>query len=234
MDKDTPNFVFNNGNALIDYGCIIENELPEITAQPNVLIKKIPGRSGDMHTWDGDYLSYELKVEDVSIPYENYPEVIRWLRGSGTLITHNDPDKYRDVFVSIKNEQEYRNEWGVFYTFDITFECQPFKKRVSETTIKLTKGENTVVDLGMEVAKPYFEFTSIGGDISIITENKTFKLLNTKAGLITLDSEMGLAIFDGSIVKTQGDYPVVSPGTNVITLDGAFSKATMKQRSVWL
>ncbi|CAD5902457.1 phage tail protein [Carnobacterium maltaromaticum] len=234
LEKDTPNFIFNNANALVDYGCIIENELPEITAQPNISVKKIPARSRELHIWHNDYLSYDLPVKDITIPYENFKDVIRWLRGSGKLITHNDPDKYRDVFVSISKEQSYENEWGVFYTFDLTFECQPFKKKIYEEPTDLEQGENIIVDNGMEPSSPYFEFTSTGGDITITIENKIFKLLATTAGSITLDCEMGLAVFDGSIVKTQGEYPKLHPGENSIILDGAFSSATILKRSVWL
>ena len=98
----------------------------------------------------------------------------------------------------------------------------------------MEQGENIIVDNGMEPSSPYFEFTSLGGTISITIENENFKLLDTKAGLITLDCEMGLAIFDGSIVKTQGDYPKLYPGENSIILDGAFENASILKRSVWL
>ena len=54
--------------------------------------------------------------------------------------------------------------------------------------------------------------------------------------LITLDSEKGLAIFDGSIVKTRGTYNglKLNPGKNLITIDGNIKSATIVKRSAWL
>ena len=90
-------------------GCIIEKELPDITAQPNIEEISVLGRSGSLLEWYGDYKSYDLPVGTVTIPYENLEEVKRWLSGGGKLITHNDIDKVIDAI-------KKRNERGSKFT----------------------------------------------------------------------------------------------------------------------
>ena len=97
LSNDKPNFIFNGINALTDMGCIIEKELPDITAQPNIEEISVLGRSGSLLEWYGDYKSYDLPAGTVTIPYENLEEVKRWLSGGGKLITHNDIDKVIDA-----------------------------------------------------------------------------------------------------------------------------------------
>lgn len=233
MDPDTPNFVFNNINAAIDWGLIIETEISEITPSPRVEEIEILGRSGSFHEWYGDYEPYTLKIPDVSIPYENIAEVKRWLRGPGKLITHNDSDKYLDVWCNM-TEVEYENEWGVFYGFQIEFRCQPFKRKVNDNAIPLVVGTTQITDHGMEIAKPYFELYSLGGDVEITIKNKTITLLGTSEGVFFVDCETGKAMQNNKQLRSKGELPIIEPGNNIIILKGKIKSAKVWLRSVWL
>ncbi|MDT2011184.1 phage tail protein [Carnobacterium divergens] len=235
MLKTFPFFIWKGFNSFEDFDCVIENELSDISPTRRVESITIQGRNGTLHKSNGDYESFSYEIKDITIPKNKLSEVKKWLQGSGRLITHNDIDKYWNATVLMSNAFEFKNNWGWYYTFDITFECQPFKYKVVENPSTLSKGENIIYDSGTAVARPYFEFMSSGGDITIEIENNIFTLLNTQAGLITLDSEKGLAIFDGSIVKTRGDWRALKlmNGKNLITIDGNFKNATILKRSVW-
>lgn len=234
LEKDTPNFVFKGENALLDHGLIIENELPVITAFPNIEEIKVLGRSRTLTEWHGDYEPYNYSVEDISIPYENIGKVMRWLRGSGKLITHNDVSKYVEAKVNMSGPVEYENQWGVFYGFDIEFRCQPFKYKVAESFIALETGDNIIMDHGMETAKPYFEIDSNGGDIAIEINGRKLTVLNTNVGLLTIDTETGVCSQPTKKLFTKGYFPSVYPGTNTIKLTGNLKSAKVKLRSVWL
>lgn len=234
MEKDTPNFIFKGENALLDHGLIIQDELPVISSVPNIEEIKILGRSRTLTEWHGDYESFDYPVKNVSIPYENLAEVTRWLTGSGALITHNDIDKYMDSKVNINRPVEYENQWGVFYDFDINFRCQPFKFKVSENPIPLELGENSVFDHGMEIAKPFFEIESNGGDIMIKIGSRKITALNTNRGMLTIDTESGIVTQSTKKIVTIGYFPVIQPGVNVIDISGSFKSAKVKLRSVWL
>lgn len=234
MEKDSPNFIFKGENALLDHGLIIENELPVVSSVPNIEEIKILGRSRTLTEWYGDYEPFDFPVKNVSIPYEHMEEVLRWLRGNGKLISHNDVDKYMDAQVNINRPVEYENQWGVFYDFDIVFRCQPYKFKVNEPLFDLTAGNNTLYDHGMETAKPYFEIDSNGGDISITINSRKITALNTNAGLLKIDTESGIVSQPTKKIFTTGYFPVINPGMNTINVTGSFKSAKVKLRSVWL
>ena len=94
MDRSTPNFVWKGANALIDYGLIIESELPEIVAKPRYNEITIVGSNRVLNEWFGDYEPFDFKIKDVSVSYERLSEVKRWLSGKSELITHNNENLY--------------------------------------------------------------------------------------------------------------------------------------------
>ncbi|EUJ41981.1 hypothetical protein [Brochothrix campestris] len=228
-----PYFIFNNQHSLIDYDCIIENELHEVSAEERVEVIKITGRNGSLHRSYGDYDSFTYEIKDITIPCDRLDDVRGWLRGSGDLILHTDKDKCRKARVLMGAPFQYENEWGVFYTFSVSFECQPFRYKVVDPVIDLETGVNRLFDAGTESAKPVFYIESLGGDLVFVINGDTFSLMNTKAGFITLDSELGQAIFDGAIVKSKGKYPQLQPGLNEIEVNGAFKRVSLQKRSVW-
>ena len=77
MDRYTPNFVWKGANALLDYGLIIESELPEIVAKPRYNEITVVGSNRVLNEWFGDYEPFDLKIKDVSVSYERLPEVKR-------------------------------------------------------------------------------------------------------------------------------------------------------------
>lgn len=228
-----PYFIFNNQHSLIDYDCIIENELHEMSAEERVETIKILGRNGSLHRSYGDYDSYEYEIKAITIPCDRLDDVRQWLRGTGKFILHTDIDKYREARVMMGAPFEYENEWGVFYTFNLVFECQPFRYKVVEQLNSLKKGGNEIFNPGTENARPLFEIHTLGGDITFTVNNQVFHLIDTKAGLITLDCELSQAFFDGTIIKSKGQYPQLKPGVNKIDIFGNVKNITLQKRSVW-
>lgn len=134
MNPDEPNFIWKDLNAVRDMGCIIENELSEVLPNKRYETYSIIGRSGEFNETFNDYEPFDYEIEDVTIPYENLAAVKRWLTGKSKLITHNDEDKYLDAICTMSKPTSFKNEWGVFYTFNVEFRCQPFKRKSKRTT----------------------------------------------------------------------------------------------------
>lgn len=233
LDKDTPNFIWNNQNAVMDYDCIIESELPEYSPKPRVETTSIIARNGELHEWYGDYESFDYPVKGITIPYDRLEEVKRWLTGSGKLITHNDIDKYREAWCSMGSPISFDNEWGMFWTFDLTFRCQPLKYKVNDQPTKLVVGNNAKYDPESEIAKPFFTIDSLGGDITIKIADKTLTLLDTFEGFLTVDCELGKYIQNNSQQRSKGQWPTLTPGHNNIILSGNIKSAEMLMRSCW-
>ncbi|EMW6169320.1 phage tail protein [Enterococcus faecalis] len=233
MDRYTPNFVWKGANALLDYGLIIESELPEIVAKPRYNEITVVGSNRVLNEWFGDYEPFDLKIKDVSVSYERLPEVKRWLSGQSELITHNNVNVYVNAVCNINNEVEYVNEWGTFYSFEITFRCEPLKRKVNEPFINLNKGENTVINHGDEVSQPLIEIHSNGGDISITCGKNTLTLINTSAGMLSVDNELAVCMQGGRIQRTKGNWIKMPPGKNKIMVTGNIASIRMKIRSVF-
>lgn len=234
MNPDEPNFVWNNYNAVSDMGCIIESEIQEVSPNIRYEVSELVGRSGELHETFGDYEAYDLSIKDITIPYDKLHDVKKWLHGWGRLITHNDLDKYRECICMMSKPIDFQNEWGVFYTFDIVFRCQPFRRKVNETPIALVSGSNFFHDPGQEKSKPYLEITSKGGTIELQIADKKLTVLNTLAGLVTVDNEKGKVMQAGVPLFTKGDWLENNSEQSSISIKGNFSDAKLFVRSVWL
>lgn len=232
--KDFPNFIWNDVNAVVDMGLIIESELPEVSPAKRVNPVTVLGYSGELHETFNDYDAYDLTVENITIPYEKLEEVKRWLTGAGKLITHNDPDKYRTCYCSMGKAIEYQNEWGYFYTFNVTFRCQPFKRKIREQPILFDRHYLTFMNHGSEISKPVIELDSQGGSISLELESQSLTILNSMRGTIRIDNEYGKVVQNGQLLFTKGEWLTSKQGMNRLKVAGDFSNGKIYVREVYL
>lgn len=234
FNSDEPNFVFKGMNALIDFGCIIESEIPDIKAQPNIEEITVIGRSGTLTEWYGDYSAYDLQIGTITIPYENLEEVKRWLTGTGKLITHNDYDKYIEATPKFSNPLEFGNEWGVFYKFELTFRCQPFKKKVNEKSLSIKERSKIFFNAGAINSYPLIEVATKAGDLEVNLNGTTIKLINLSNAWVVVDCEKGEVTQLERSISSIGEWPEIIPGQNQISFSGNFIEAEITMRSSWL
>ena len=235
MDRDEPNFIWKNLNALRDFGLIIENEIKEASPNKRYEIITVLGMNGEYHETFDDYEAYDLEIPNVSIPYDMLNSVKQWLTGYSELITHNDVDKYRECICSMNEPIEFENEIGVFYKFSITFRCQPFRRKVNKESEKIKVEHNhfKYFDYGQEKSKPFIELVSNGGDVTIKLNDNKLTLANTSKGYLFVDNEKGLVVQNNKLVLTKGDFLVGKPGWNEIDVSNA-TEIFVHKRSVWL
>lgn len=232
MEADTPNFIFKGMNAVVDMDCIIETELPDIS--PNKRYEEITvlGRSGTLHETFDDYEPYDLEVKSITIPYDRLQDVKQWLQGRGQLITHNDYNVYRDAICMMNSPIQFENEWGFFYTFDVTFRCQPFKREVDEQAVYFTNSLK-FNDPGDEKTKPYLELLPTGSNVTIAINDSSLTIINSGTEIIKVDCEHGKIIQGSKTLFSKGDWPVVTPGQNKLSVTG-ISSGKILRRSAYL
>lgn len=233
MEPDKPNFIWNGKNAVEDFELTVEEEIEEVSPNERFNEIVVPGRNGFLTEWDGDYDEYPLVIKSCNIPYERLAEVKRWLRGRGQLITHNDTDKYRDCVCNINKPLPFKNEWGVFYTFDIEFKCQPLRKKVNDIPHSLTSIQKIITNHGDETCRPDFEIISNGGDIKIQVNKKELILLDTPKGVIFVYSELGKVASSQKYIRSKGEWPSMEMGENTVSVKGDYQEVKMWKRSVW-
>lgn len=235
LNSDEPNFIFKGVNALVDMGCIIEKEIPDIQARPNIDEISVVGRSGTLTEWHGDYEPYDLDVGKISILYANLEEVRRWLTGSGELITHNDYGKFIEAIPDFSLARKYENEWGYFYTFDLTFRCQPLKRKVNEQPLLLNRASQTFFNPGSIKSFPKIEFYNAQNVyFKLVCNHVELTLPHLGKGAVTIDCEKGMAIQGGEIVRSVGEWPEIYPGENEVSIYGDYLDAKLFMRSLWL
>lgn len=235
MDKDEPNFIWKNLNALRDFGLIIENEIKEVSPNKRYETITVLGMNGEYHETFDDYEAYDLEIPNVSIPYDMLNSVKQWLTGYSDLVTHNDIDKYRECICSMNEPIEFQNEIGVFYKFSINFRCQPFRRKVNKESEKENLKSNYLkyFDEGQEKPKPFIELYSNGGEITIQLNKNKLTLANTSKGYLFVDNEKGLAVQNNKLLLTKGDFLVGQTGWNDINISNA-TEIIVHKRSVWL
>ena len=113
------------------------------------------------------------------------------------------------------------------------FRCEPLKRKVNEDFVSLKKGENDITNHGDEICFPLFEIQSTGGDISITCGKNTLILINTPAGLLSLDNELAVCVHEGRMQRTKGNWIRMTPGTNKVKVTGSVSSIKIKVRSVY-
>ena len=234
LNPDEPNFVFNGINALIDFECIIESEIQDVKAQPNIEEITILGRSGTLTEWYGDYSAYDLSIGTVTIPYHRLEEVKRWLSGSGKLITHNDYDKYLEAIPKFSSPLEFENEWGAFYKFELTFRCQPFKRKINEKRLTFKERKNTFFNTGSVNSYPIIEVATNTGNLEVTLNGTTLRLLNLSNAWVIIDCEKGEITQLDNMVRSIGEWPEIIPGQNEISFSDNFIESIVLMRSSWL
>lgn len=234
-DCHIPWLVFNGNHSFDDMSCTLEGELEERQATKIVESIKVPGRSGRLHRTFGDYDAFDFPVELQLLKFEQLSETKRWLSGSGKLVVHTDPDKYREaVIIEGNNVRPYANEMNTYWKFTVTFECHPFKRTLRDQRMTLSKGNHVYVDPGDEKSSPFFTINSLGGDIQLTVNDQLFLLKNTTKGSVEVDCEKKIVVQNNSFVTNEGAFPIVLPGENSIQLSGNLDKSVFDPRSVWL
>lgn len=242
FDEIVPSFYFKGENSFKDHACYIENDLNEGQATKLVDSIKVAGKSGRLHRTLGDYDSFDYSIELQLVDFEKVERTKRWLTGTGKLILSTDRNKYRIATVkSTGVPVVFTNLMNTYWKFTVTFELEPFKRSLQSEIIEIEEGKKTIINAGMEIAFPYFELNSKGGEVKIVVNGREFRMKDTQAGKIIVDGERKVVTQNNRFVKKLGDFPYCEPlntyeghtGANEWVFQG-INKSYMDRRTVWL
>ena len=222
------------------YGIEVQASIPIIRPEERVRHVEIPGRSGDLTQLEGEgiFNSY-IQTVTITVPgWFNVREVYNWLRGSGYVTFHGEPDRKQKARVigAITLTKHSRNsDW---WTGEVQFYCQPLKELLEEAVLTITAISSVVQNLGDVASKPRILATASDTEMTITVNSQVLTITGLTSGKsYIIDSEiMDVLNADETEVLTalsEGDFPVLEQGDNIIGGSG-WSSLRIERRERYL
>ena len=210
----------------------------------------VDGRNGDIIIDSGSYNNVERKYKmsmdaTKNLDYSKVASAIAtWLHplSSGTGGYYRLQDTYDQEhfrWARFKGDEDISNIFNKAGEFDLSFDCKPQRYLTSGETVALTAA-GTLTNPTGQIAKPQITFTAsaANGYVQIVNNDYNYyhrTLITTANASTTIDSEEE-DCYSGTINRntivtfkntssytTCYDFPVLYPGTNVISLVNADS-----------
>lgn len=217
-----------NGKTNVQFDLVVTNFEQRKRPEEQIEIIDIEGRSGSLVDRHGVYRSYQRTIEMVNLTEDKKPLVHKWLSGRGTLRTSEDPNGFH--FVDIIDAVERKYIGKIHSIIAVTFLCEPhFYLDAGTRTIKIST-PTTLMNIGTDSAEPLIKVYGSGNGQVLINE-QVIPLTGIEQYL-TIDSKLKIVHKDGLPVgrRMQGDFPVLSEGTNLISFTGGIAQLELTPR----
>lgn len=235
-------FIFN-GTSAAEMGLNVERIPSQYSPRKRIVSHAIPGRSGDLHQWDGSWENHPIRYECwfKSNPVQTQAHRIkRWLQtapaGARLEDTYDGSVYHLATYVGGAEIQNIRDRFGRFI---VEFDCDPraFLKS-GDFTVNITGG-GLVNNQGFDVSYPLIEVTGrTGGTVTINDTVLLVRFPGYDTLTLRIDTYLREAwdITDGGETSmnewiTGTEFPVLRPGSNTITIDGGVESVRVWPRS---
>lgn len=214
------------GRNLADFGVYISGEGTYNAPERSITEEVVPGRNGSLIIDNGRYQNIEVSypafiIRDFPRNMAGLRSYLASLRGYSRLEDSYHPDEYRMAALSggldVKTSG-YMNREG---KFTLTFNCKPQRfLRSGEYAIPVESGA-TVYNPTLFDAKPLIR---VYGNGSIIVNGETMEWSGSSE-YVDIDCDIQDCYYMGANMNSHvtGDFPVLSPGDNVIVFTGSTS-----------
>lgn len=241
-----PYFIYKGINSR-EMGISILKLPPRIKPERRGEIINVPGRDGFLFESDDAYNGKTLEIECTFIPPERHTQneidklimdILVWLDGAGDLIFSDYLDYYYNAKIinSIPIERLFKR----YRRFIITFEVQPFSKKIVKNIITKKSMAEEIISVDTYYETPIKVNLEATGSVEIHI-NDTIMHFNNLEAPIVIDGEL-MNVSDGNGVNKNnlmtGNFPKLKPGENTISIlcesPSTFTKMTIEYRSLWL
>lgn len=214
------------GRNLADFGVYISGEGTYNAPEKSITEEIVPGRNGSLIIDNGRYQNIEVSypafiIRDFPRNMAGLRSYLTSLRGYSRLEDSYHPDEYRMAALSggldVKTSG-YMNREG---KFTLTFNCKPQRfLRSGEYAIPVDSGA-TVYNPTLFDAKPLIR---VYGNGSITVNGETMEWSGSSE-YVDIDCDIQDCYYMGANMNryVTGDFPVLSPGDNVIVFTGSTS-----------
>lgn len=241
----TGTLTWSGYNSLTDFGVYISGAGEHNAAEADVTVYQIPGRSGDLIIPNGRYKNIEVRYPAfIAHGFAAKEQGVRnWLRSAVNyrdLTDTYDQTHFRKARPT--GELEFSPVRPDGANFEIVFDCDPRRFLVSGDSFTTITGGSWSDDNPTEFdARPQIAVGDPENGMEIeVTDGDgrvtTFTATDDHVGLVIIDCETQ-DIYDdstlanlNSLFTISGDFPSLSAGTNMITLTGNYSAASVRPR----
>jgi phage-related protein len=214
------------------YGLYLTNVPPVTKPQRRVRRIVIPGRSGNLTEWSGDYESY-IKEPEFYYSGSALETALNALRDA-ELVTFGNESTYA-YEVRADEQIEVRMDRAGGYEIKVAYITQPLKRLATEP-VHDEETTYSITNLGNEPAYPKLVVTGAGSK-TVTVGTQTITLAFSAGGeTLTVDSLNGM-VYDGSgnnaWDKLTGDLPYIPVSSSAITVSTTGSALTVYPNWRW-
>ena len=167
-----------NGVSSHNKGLWVSTIAPPVKPAERVTQVRIPGLAGTLTLTQGDDI-YDSYVRQVVVQCDredaDYHDLIAWLRGSGTIIFSNEPNRSQQA--RIINAVTFSKAGNSIAQANIDFLCHPYKAQLpGEDVIALTPNATTAITSVGDVASKPLITANMTGNSSITIAGQTIEI----------------------------------------------------------
>ena len=210
-------------------GILLSAPVPIVKPEERVQHVTIPGRPGELTLTEGDGI-YQSYIQTVSIVMEGafrINEIQNWLKGSGYVTFHGEPQRKQQARVIgavTLTKHSRRSDW---WEGEVQFYCEPLKENLTEATETITSSGSTVMNLGDVPARPLLQVTASGTTVVVAAGGNELTITgatSSRVYYIDCDAQIIWHIESNEIVVdtqlSSGNFPVLQKGSNSVTGSG--------------
>ena len=218
-----------NGVRCTQYGIHVLEQPPVTIPSERVAFTDVPGRSGSLTQLEGDdvYDDMVLTVTCLIADPSRIPEIVAWLRGSGTVTFANRQGGFYHARVVNQIPFEKILRGNPHRSFAINFRCKPFWYLSDVEPITLTTSGTFITNPGSMASEPLITVYG-SGEITLMVGMTITELEITDK--ITLDTPLMEAYNSSTSMNScmSGDFPQLLPGKNAVSWSGNVSKVEIQ------
>ena len=218
-----------NGVRCTQYGIHVLEQPPVTIPSERVAFTDVPGRSGSLTQLEGDdvYDDMVLTVTCLIADPSRIPEIVAWLRGSGTVTFANRQGGFYHARVVNQIPFEKILRGNPHRSFAINFRCKPFWYLSDVEPITLTTSGTFITNPGSMASEPLITVYG-SGEITLMVGMTITEL--EIADKITLDTPLMEAYAGTTSMNScmSGDFPLLLPGKNAVSWSGNVTKVEIQ------
>lgn len=217
------------GQKCTELGIHVSEQPPITIPSERATFTNVPGRSGSLTTLEGDDVYDDLLLTAtcfISDP-SRIPEIVAWLRGSGTVTFANRQGGFYHARIVNQISFEKILSGNPHRSFAVNFRCKPFWYADAVQPITLTTSGTFITNPSSVFSEPVITVYG-SGEVTLMVGMTITEL--EVSGSITLNTPLMETYVGATSMNNAmyGDFPTLLPGRNAVSWTGSVTKVEIQ------